>query len=275
MAMALVISAMISSCSSKPETKTAGQKAESITSFRKVSVDTTMTLFANYEKPDCHLQLNFDVPDVATSKGSLEMAKALIISLTQDGNYSNDDNDVDKMISSYTKTYVRNYLEDGNEAIKNYGNDIEAAATWMTYEEKCKGTVLYNADNILSYSVKTYSYTGGAHGNSTNCVASLCLANGKNISLEDLFSNSAIDQIREQLVLRLNESYQLLTDEIEVTENFYLSDKGITFVYDPFEIAAYSEGEIAITLGWDKVAPLLLDDSVIKYTPLVSNENQE
>ncbi len=68
----------------------------------------------------------------------------------------------------------------------------------------------------------------------------------------------------------LKNDYQLLNEEFDVTENFYLSDKGITFIYDPFEIAAYSYGEIAITLGWDQLRPLVSDNSPLKQNQLIT-----
>ena len=269
-AVAAMASALASSCSSKSET-TVGGTSQCITAFKHISVDTTMTLFSNYEKPDCRLQLNFDIPANASSKETLELSNALIVSLTQDGTYANGkNNDPEAMLRNYTKTYIRNYLEEGNDAINNFGDDMVGAATWMSYEEKCDGTTLYKDNNIFSYSVRTYSYTGGAHGNSTNCVASLDLKNRRNITLECLFTETAIGQIREMMVDYLKDDYQLLNEEFDVTENFYLSDQGVTFIYDPFEIAAYSYGEIAIPLTWDKVRPLVSENSPLRNNPLVT-----
>lgn len=270
MAVATLASALAGSCSSKSETAV-GVAPQGITSFKHISVDTTMTLFSNYEKPDCRLQLNFDLPAAASSQNVLELTNTLIVTLTQDGTYASDkNNDPEMMIRNYTKTYIRNYLEEGNDAINNFGDDMVGAATWMSYEENCDGTALYNDNDVFSYSVRIYSYTGGAHGNSTNCVASLDLKNLRNVTLDYLFAEPAIGQIREMMVDYLKNDYQLLNEEFDVTENFYLSDKGITFIYDPFEIAAYSYGEIAITLGWDQLRPLVSDNSPLKQNQLIT-----
>ena len=88
MATTVPLFAIVCSCSAKPET-TAENDIQSITEYKEIKVDTTMSLFASYEKPDCHLKLNFEVPTKATSKNTLEIVKTMIASLTQDGTYAN------------------------------------------------------------------------------------------------------------------------------------------------------------------------------------------
>lgn len=242
-----------------------------IMSSKKVSVDTTMALFSTYIKPDCHLVLNFDIPESATSKKTLASANSLILSLTQDGNYFNSKHDVEEMISSYAKTYIKNYLEEGKEAIALYGDDIKNAENWMSYEELCEGSILYNDNGIFSYSVKTETFTGGAHGNSTNCVASIDLATNSIISLERLFDNDAQEKLLSMIATKLSEHYQLLNEDVEITDNFYVSGSGITFVYDPLVLASYSDGEIDLTFGWDEIKHLLLDNSTLINNPILKN----
>jgi hypothetical protein len=53
-------------------------------------------------------------------------------------------------------------------------------------------------------------------------------------------------------------------NEIVATDNFYVNEEGITWTYDPYEIAPYSVGVVQITLSWDEVLPFLMDDSSIK-----------
>ena len=47
-------------------------------------------------------------------------------------------------------------------------------------------------------------------------------------------------------------------DNLQVNNNFFISSKGITWNYIPFEIACYKIGESAITLSFDELAPYLL-----------------
>ena len=50
------------------------------------------------------------------------------------------------------------------------------------------------------------------------------------------------------------------TGDLEPTENFYLSEKGITFYYNIYEIAPYVMGPVEITLPYEIMSHLLSDE---------------
>ena len=49
----------------------------------------------------------------------------------------------------------------------------------------------------------------------------------------------------------------LLVDHVPVTDNFLISDVGLTFQYSPYEIASYSDGHIALFLSYKKLKAFL------------------
>ena len=210
---------LIASCTKEPDPQPK-KTYDSIDSFSTITVDTTIALFSSYTKPDCHLNISFAVPDKASSTKTLNAVKALIVSMSQDGAFADCGTDIDEMVRQYTKSYIINYLEEGQEAIANFGDDMEGAANWMSYEESCQGKVLYNDKGVLSYSVNTYSYTGGAHGNNVNCVTSINLCTRNRITLESLFEVNSIEKIKieltkptcnkSQLARQFNVSYQTI-----------------------------------------------------------------
>ena len=53
------------------------------------------------------------------------------------------------------------------------------------------------------------------------------------------------------------------TGELEPTENFYLTPKGITFYYNIYEIAPYVMGPTQITLPYESIQHLLNDTNGI------------
>lgn len=265
MAAILTVMLLIVSCTNKPNPQ---QKKtyDSIDSFTNISVDTTIALFSSYTKPDCHLKISFAVPDKASSTKTLNAVKTLIVSMNQDGSFADCGTDIDEMVRQYTKFYIINYLEEGQDAIANFGDDMEGAANWMSYEESCRGEVLYNDKGVFSYSVNTFSYTGGAHGNNVNSVASINLSTRKRITLESLFEINNIEKLKIEVLKELNERYQLLNDEIELSDNFFIDERGINFIFDPFELTAYSDGEIKVAITWDKFKALLKKNSYLNNT---------
>ena len=128
---------------------------------------------------------------------------------------------------------------------------------------------LNNIPSLWSYAMDVYEYTGGAHGNRYLLIQNYNLMTGDAVNEQDLF----IDDYYEQLKTLLLEALIAQTDEAETrkdlrrlgysvadvvpNENFYVTDEGITYVYNPYEIAPYAMGCIQISLSWDSIRHLL------------------
>ena len=128
--------------------------------------------------------------------------------------------------------------------------------------------LLTNIPSLWSYAMDVYEYTGGAHGNRYLLIQNYNLRTGDAVNEQDLF----IDDYYEQLKTLLLEALIAQTDEAETrkdlrrlgysvadvvpNENFYVTDEGITYVYNPYEIARYSMGCIQISLAWDSIRHL-------------------
>ena len=244
---------LLSSCnffSNKSSSKT-----NTINYFSVIEADTTVSLFASYLEPYCSIKSSFEAPAKASSKTTKMAAELFIISLVNE-KYVQDNSTIEDLVDNYVKSFILNYLKEGKIAIAN-DEDAEELY-WMNYEEKCNGKVLYNDNNILSYSVKTYSYSGGAHGVTSNNVASMNLATNKIYTLKQLFGEDNNEKLKALIKEKLSQNNQLFTEDIEVIQNFYLSNKGVSFVYSPLDIAAYSNEEITLTLDWNEISHLLI-----------------
>lgn len=127
-----------------------------------------------------------------------------------------------------------------------------------------------SADRFLwSYAMDVYEYTGGAHGNRYLLIQNYDLETGDMVNEQDLF----IDDYYEPLKTLLLNALIAQTDNAESkrdlrrmgysvadvvpNENFYVTQEGITYVYNPYEIAPYAMGCIEIFLPWDTVRPLI------------------
>ena len=122
---------------------------------------------------------------------------------------------------------------------------------------------------LWSYAIDVYEYTGGAHGNRYLLIQNYDLRIGDAVSEQDLF----IDDYYEPLKTLLLEALIAQTDKAETkkdlrqlgysvadvvpNENFYVTPAGITYVYNPYEIAPYAMGCIQISIPWDSVRHLL------------------
>ena len=172
-----------------------------------------------------------------------------------------------------------------NEYIQN---NLPLLQEWaIDHEDEPLGETLFNEELIISaapitdhlpltpnhllwsYTMDVYEYNGGAHGNRYLLIQNYDLQTGDAVSEQDLF----IDDYYEPLKALLLEALIVQTDEAETkkdlrrlgysvadvvpNENFYVTPEGITYVYNPYEIAPYAMGCIQISLPWDSVRHLL------------------
>lgn len=97
----------------------------------------------------------------------------------------------------------------------------------------------------------------------------------KRINITDIFNDDDIeavnDLLKESLLKQENatDASQLIDlgyfniDNLSVNNNFYLSDDGIVFNYEPNEIACYAIGEVRIKLNFNDISQFIRPDSGI------------
>ena len=258
------------SCTSKP--------TEYSVLLDSISVDTVCPLFHSYEKPACHFSLRMEVPYVENNSSISSSVQRFLASIPRQGSFAEDtDGTVRSMADNYLRSYVMQYLQEGKEAIDSYGEDMQAAATWMSYEEQVEGTLVYQEGPFLSYQLKVYSFMGGAHGNTTTTNRVFDMSNQVTITLSSLFTDESLIALAEKLRQTLAEQNNCKTideliqtglffsaGDIEPTDNFLLDDNGLTWIYDPYEIAPYAFGPVTVCLAWKDIEGLLYPDTSVK-----------
>lgn len=117
-----------------------------------------------------------------------------------------------------------------------------------------EGTVV---DTLLSYAITRSSYTGGAHGMYTTVYHTYSLTDGFELSLADLFTVDELQLLDGAIRERIARDYGAVNDEelaaqgffpeyISPTENFRITDEGIEFLYNPYEIGCYALGNVEV-----------------------------
>ena len=111
--------------------------------------------------------------------------------------------------------------------------------------------LLFSLTNI-SYTIKYIdtSYSGGAHGSYYVSYKNI-YKNGKEIKLSDIitdlkgFKKEALKIYKKERGLKANESLtkdNWFDNKFVLAKEFALTDEGILFTYNPYEIKAYAEG---------------------------------
>jgi hypothetical protein len=120
--------------------------------------------------------------------------------------------------------------------------------------------ILYSDQHFTSFDYEKIDY-GGAHGTCENTFVVLDHRNGRQVHLQDVLNTNGFDrisglinlQLRKQLGLQPGESLvkaNYFIASVAYTKNFYLTDQGIGFHYNPYEIAPFVTGNTQVLVPY-------------------------
>ncbi|MGN0845358.1 MAG: DUF3298 domain-containing protein [Kiritimatiellia bacterium] len=143
------------------------------------------------------------------------------------------------------------YLDCCREILLEVGGDGYIPKTATTWESASTYEIVYADARYVSYRAEEYEYLGGAHGNTTITVLTIDRKTGRELKLEDFIPKekheALLRALREGAVRKLGGEYPLL-NEVEITDNFYLAEDGLHFIYNRYEIAPYAAGAIEVVI---------------------------
>ena len=192
--------------------------------------------------------------------------------------YSNGE----KLCLNYVITYPTNIMGDNQKAVNIVKEEVEKAVTKykrnsakkdimdMTLDDNDPTTGNWNDEytiELLASTQKTltlsYSgggYTGGAHGNYGTQLINFDIDSGMKISISDIISGTkssftkAVERYyRDTNGLGMHDSLTRLEwfeNKFALADNFAITDKGIYFYYNSYEIKAYAYGQTELLIPY-------------------------
>jgi hypothetical protein len=154
-------------------------------------------------------------------------------------------------ISDFPGKADKKYLEYFRKEILATTNDSEAISGDY-YEYKAILPEYYD-HGLLVFSKYWSAYRGGVHGGYGNDHITLDMDNKKELNLADilLMDTARLNKLLDVAARKYFDipsggslGGYLLVDTIPPTENYILSDMGITFCYSPYEIGSFADGEL-------------------------------
>jgi len=138
------------------------------------------------------------------------------------------------------------------------------------WQSETTGEVLLDRPGLVSVSIFTYAFTGGAHGMTITQNMVFDTATGKQLGLVDFFTpgfESTLDKLIERRFRQMRglseseplngEKGGLFEDKIAHNDNFAITGSGIGFLYNQYDIAPYAAGQIEIDLSFDDLKEIL------------------
>jgi hypothetical protein len=217
----------------------------------------TVLLFPEKESESQKLTFSISFPEIPGEKATADLVNAVLYEENAPQVYA------DKIYSSYKERY---------EAIKADAGDSETA-NWNYTEET---RVLTGNDTetmigpvkkpLLQIKRTIEEYTGGAHSSHNTQFYVFDAQSGQRLSIGDFVQDAeALIQAVEASLCRdkgvapgtpLNEA-GITYPDVErldaLPDNFFLTDQGIGFHWNEYEIAPYSAGQIETVVSYDAV----------------------
>ena len=171
--------------------------------------------------------------------------------------------DVVAAIKADNAAYFDNYRAENASLVSDTISEEESFSFNFTSDQLV--SVLHNGDGWLVLQSFSSSYTGGAHGNYGSSYANLDVSGSREWTVTDMVTDTAAlrpmlnDAAIAYFRLKPGEGMdeRMLVDEVPATGNVYLSPAGLSFVYNPYEIASYADGQVALFLPFKKLMPFL------------------
>ena len=250
------------------------QTAENDIKFDSIRVEKKYHMLDKPDNPNCDLQLNFTYPVKLPNKEILKKIQHDFVLSYFGENYENLT--PEEAVAKYTEDYLNAYkeLEVDFKADLEKKDDLPVGA-WFSYNEMSSDEIVYNQNEILSYTVNFENYTGGAHGSHAYTNHVIHLKTGNAITEEDIFIDNYQDGLAQILVDHIAKQNKIENakdlenigffsiEEIFPNGNFLVDGDGITYTFNEYEIAAYVVGATNVFLPYEEIQYLLKKDSPI------------
>lgn len=170
--------------------------------------------------------------------------------------------DFDKKIRATTVS------EAANTFLKEYEADKQNFPDLSPYEAEISVTNSYSSSDITSVRTSFYSYTGGAHGNTTIAFLNFDPTNGAILTKNSLLKNKkeftdfAEKIFRKEKNIPKNKSinstgFWFENDIFILPESIGFSKTHLILIYNQYEIASYADGPIEIQIPREEAKPYL------------------
>ncbi|WP_295840881.1 RsiV family protein [uncultured Apibacter sp.] len=175
---------------------------------------------------------------------------------------------------SFTKKAISDFKSDYKlnvEAVLNENDPTDLNLYSLINEHYSYIYPIINNSNYYVTVLSTYDYEGGAHGIFEKVFFTYDKKSKKWLSIDNVLDLTHEKEINQVLDREARRKYNIpanvklyepeysifISDSISYSKNFTLSDKGITFHYNIYELTPYSYGYFSLFVSYTELKPYL------------------
>ncbi len=237
---------VFSACNFEPKT-------EKTIHFQNITSSSKIHLFDNENFPALNLDLKILQSSDSIAHQKLNQAIALAFFDT----IYRPDYSVNQLLNLWTQLASDNY----KTMESFYAADSAEMGASFNWQVIKNNNIDFISENLICFSVETYIFSGGAHGNTMKQHYIFDLNQEKLLYGKDIFDLNQCDAIKELQKESLKKTVENVEyyslEGLKCETNFYVNDSGFIFHYDHYEIASYAAGPIDIFISFDDSRNLL------------------
>lgn len=262
----ICVLALVSSCQKQVEVETQQFEASEV-------------IYPSDDKPDSMVvEINIEIPTLLPVDSSLSPIQQNILEQLFGKRFASLA--PEEAMWAYIRMNQDEYLRMNREQLESQQqdestysgitDDQEESLTYTFSEENYISARLMDVvGNIFSYSIEQYVYMGGAHGIGTRFFYNYDMTTGNLLKEEMLFSEGYKEELtqllRHNLVLQTEdlhsdsdlENSEFRQESIVPNNNFCIQSDGISWHFNPYDIAPYAYGDTDIFVPAKELKPLL------------------
>jgi hypothetical protein len=232
--------------------------------FQALAVSSIQPLVDAPDSPFAVFESSVIIPDETMDKGISDKFQSLLHSTLFRAKTAVD-----------PKTMLQNEQSAYFDQYRSKNIDINSKENYplLNWEKRKLMTVVFNAADLASLQFQDYTYTGGGAALEISRYLVFDVGSGRQIKLPDLVQTENMvklsQKIREAICRNLNldtsanlKNNGFFSNEVFVSENFYLTGYGIGFHYNTYELAGQETGPVSVFLSFDSVEDLLGESNI-------------
>lgn len=164
-----------------------------------------------------------------------------------------------KSINTHIENDIINFRNKIVELSKEFNTTAKDQFKPFPYQAFTDYKVLYSKNDILSFYIDYYQYTGGAHGSTTRKCSNLDLKTGKTLTLKDIlhkntnYKNIINDEIKKEISKKPNMYFVSDFKGISDTQCFTINENNLVIYFQQYEIAPYASGIVEFKIPLTKL----------------------
>ncbi len=174
-------------------------------------------------------------------------------------------------------TETQTYIEEDTELARSayQGLSDEEKENWTGYGYGSVYKMIYASTRILSIEAESYQWQGTPHPNTWTSSYCFDATTGKLLSLSDIFTDKAkAGEIVEKHILEtiteepykdyLMEDYESYISDILTEDVFYLNEKGLVVICNPYLVTTHAGGTIEIQVPYKELEEVMNELYILK-----------